>query len=89
MCTHGNRLNHGTIIKRHSLRKHNNSVLIRDEIVLSHTISLESLDAEILAHIVLASLARTAFTAHKLWATCHIISRFADFYIRADSNNLC
>ena len=87
MSTHSCRFYHCTIVKRHSCRKLHNTVLRNDEIVLSCSVRLEGLHTEFLAHIVLATAARTALTADKLRAGGGIVSRLDRRYGSAYSNH--
>ena len=89
MRTDGYWFYHCAIIERHSIRKHYYAVFICNEIILSDSVCLESLHTKLLADIVLSSSAWTAFAAHKLRTTCHIISWLAYLDILSYRYNFC
>ena len=78
MCAYGRRLNHGTIVEAHSLRKFHHTVIVYHEEILCASIGLESLYAEVLTYVVLTTLARIALATYQLRASGDVVAWLAN-----------
>lgn len=86
MCANGRWLYHCTIVEAHSLRQFHYSVVIDHKEVLCATVSLESLDTEVLTYIVLTTLARVALAANQLRASGDVVAWLANGYLATASH---
>ena len=86
MCANGRRLYHCSIVEAHSLWQFHYSVVIDNEEVLCATISLESLNTEVLTYIVLTTLARVALAANQLRTSGDVIAWLANGYLATASH---
>ena len=86
MCANGRWLYHCTIVEAHSLRQFHYSVVIDHKEVLCATVSLESLDTEVLTYIVLTTLARVALATNQLRASGDVVAWLANGYLATASH---
>lgn len=77
VCTYSRWLNHSTIVETHSLWQLHYTVVVDNKEVLCAAISLESLNTQMLAYVVLSALARVALATNKLRTSRNVIARLA------------
>ena len=77
VCTDSRWLNHSTIVETHSLWQLHYTVVVDNKEVLCAAISLESLNTQMLAYVVLSALARVALATNKLRTSRDVVARLA------------